>query len=37
MGFKVKVCEYDTRILQNRKRKLTMYRVWIQTTFQKPY
>lgn len=35
-GFEVPQCEYDTRILQNRKRMLKMYRVWVTATFQRP-
>jgi len=36
VGFQTRDLEYDTRILQNRKRKLKMYRVWLQATFVKP-
>jgi hypothetical protein len=30
-------CEYDVRKLINRKRKLTMYRVWICAVLQVPF
>lgn len=33
-GFKIIKSDYDKRLLVNRKRKLTMFRVWIQSKFQ---
>lgn len=35
-GFEVVESKYDTRVLNNRKRKIKMYRVWVQCKFRKP-
>lgn len=35
-GFEQLHLEYDTRELRNRKRKISMYRVWIVGKFKKP-
>jgi len=34
-GFSIVHSKYDTRVLQNRKRKLKMYRVWFTGKYQK--
>ncbi|KAK5577198.1 hypothetical protein RB653_002138 [Dictyostelium firmibasis] len=35
-GFKTLVSKYDTRELRNRKRMISMYRVWVRGKFMKP-
>lgn len=35
-GFEVIENKYETRVINNRKRKIKMYRVWIQCRFRKP-
>ena len=35
-GFEIEKLKYDIRELKNRKRKLTMYRVWLTAKLRKP-
>jgi len=35
-GFEKELCEYDTRELRNRKRMISMFRVWIRSKWRKP-
>ncbi|EGC30182.1 hypothetical protein DICPUDRAFT_83855 [Dictyostelium purpureum] len=36
-GFKTLVSQYDTRELRNRKKMISMYRVWVRGKFMKPF
>ena len=36
VGFETKELKFDTRELRNRKRGISMYRVWINGKFTKP-
>ena len=36
VGFEIEKLKYDTRELKNRKRMLTMYRVWVTAKLRKP-